>query len=57
MTTGKLIEEVETQLRQQIENILVRKTKDIIFKTRYINSQIEEQDKIKQAKDFIKSRN
>lgn len=35
---GKLIEEVETGLRQQVENIFARKTKEIIFKTRFIDT-------------------
>jgi hypothetical protein len=53
---GKLIEEIETQLRQQIENIFFRKTKDIIFKTRFINTKEEENILKLRAKEMVKLR-
>ena len=48
--TGKLVEEVETYLRQQIENIFVKKTKDVIFRTRYANGKEQEELKKEKAK-------
>jgi hypothetical protein len=38
MTTGKLVEETENLMRQQIESVFIAKTKDVIFKTRFIHS-------------------
>jgi len=54
--TGKLIEEIETYLRQQIENIFFKKTKDIIFKTRFIDTRAEEDQRKQKGKEMAKIR-
>ena len=54
--TGKLVEEVETYLRQQIENVFAKKTKDIIFRTRYVNGKEEEELKKEKGKEFARMR-
>ena len=53
---GKVIEENETFLRQQIENIFFKKTKDIIFKTRFVNTKQEENEQKAFAKKVAKLR-
>lgn len=53
---GKLIEENETMLRQQIEKIFFQKTKDIVFRTRMIDGKGAEEERKSAAKQLMRLR-
>ena len=53
---GKLIEEVETQLRQQVQSVFLRKTKEIIFKTRFEHTKEVEGERQQRGRELAKMR-
>lgn len=57
MTTGKLVEETENLMRQQIESVFIAKTKDVVFKTRFMQGREQESERRRRGKELARMRN